>query len=155
MKNCYYYLGLHELLEINIDKNELEEIISFVRSLMTNKGFFYNTVKDERRESTEYLIDPYYLETLIYGHKLISIYNNDINNIKLQEEFLKCINFNDYSTEMCALISTYVEISTLYDYDNSRYMEEIESFLLNYIKNGLQENIGYIYDTFVIAKYIN
>lgn len=154
LKNCFYYLKLNMLLDINVPKNDLEQIIDFTESLKTNEGFFYNTAKDERKEGREYLLDPYYLETLLYGHKILSSYNND-NNIGLQEEFLKCIDFNEYSTDMCALISTYVEISTLYDYCNAKYIDKLENYLQNYIKNGFKENIGYINDVFAIARYIN
>lgn len=153
LKNCYYYLSLCELLNINVENDDLEKIINYINHLKTEEGLFYNTFNDEKKEIKEYFLDSYYLETLIFGHKINSAYNRDIKDDKLQEELLKYIDFDEYSTRMCALISTYLQISVLYNYDNAEYLEKIEDFLFEFINTGFEENIGVINDVFVIAEY--
>lgn len=155
LKSCYYYLELCELLNINVKKDNLEKIINYINCLKTEEGFFYNTPNDKKKGAEEYFLDSYYLETLIFGHRINAAYNKGAKEDKLQEELLKCIDFNEYSGKMCALISTYLEISVLYNYDNNEYMEKIEGFLKEFVNTEFEENIGVMNDVFVIAKYVN
>lgn len=154
LKSCYSYLELCELLNINVKKDNLEKIINYINCLKTEEGFFIILLMI-KKGAEEYFLDSYYLETLIFGHRINAAYNKGAKEDKLQEELLKYIDFNEYSGKMCALISTYLEISVLYNYDNNEYMEKIEGFLKEFMNTEFEENIGVMNDVFVIAKYVN
>lgn len=154
-KSSYYYLALHDLLDLEISENSLKQILFFWESHQDDNGYIYNLKNEEKKIGRDYLNDVYYLETLLYGHQILSIYGNNTTNLSLQKEFINAMDFTDYSRRMVALITTFLELSNLYSYDNTTLKPKLENYLQNYINWGLQENATTVADVSVIANYID